>query len=323
MDNFGSPADVYQEVQRVMRLRHLSYRTEQTYLKWIRRFVEFHGRRNPQRLGEAEVEAFLSHLAVQGRITAATQNVAFHALLFLYREVIGLEDVTWRGVKRAPESRRLPVVLTREEVGAVLRHLEGTPYLIGSLLYGCGLRLQEGLSLRVKDVDFGQRQIVVRQGKGDKDRITMLPRTLEEPLRRHLEKVNDLFRQDRENGLMPVALPGALERKYPQAGREWAWQWVFPMKEPSRDPRTNTHRRHHFLPDTMQRAFKRALRVAHLTKPAHCHTLRHSFATHLLEDGYDIRTVQELLGHKDVSTTMIYTHVLNRGGLAVKSPLDN
>jgi integron integrase len=322
MDNFQSPADVYSEVRRVMRLRHLSLRTEKTYLHWIKRFIQFHGRRNPLRLGETDVEAFLSHLAVEGNVTAGTQNVAFNALLFLYRDVFGQTEVIWKGVRRARQSKRLPVVLTRDEAKAVLSHLESTPYLIASLLYGSGLRLQEALNLRIKDVDFGQQQIVVRQGKGDKDRVTPLPQSVQEPLRRHLEKVHEWFVQDRENSVAPIALPQALANKYSGAGREWCWQWVFPMNDVSRDPRSGLLRRHHFLPDTMQRAFKRAARAAHIAKPAHCHSLRHSFATHLLEDGYDIRTVQELLGHKDVATTQIYTHVLNRGGLAVRSPLD-
>lgn len=322
VDNFHSPAELYQAVRRLMRLRHLSYRTEQTYLQWMQRFIEFHGRRSPLRLGEAEVEAFLSHLAVQGRVTASTQNVAFHALLFLYREVLGQTEVTWRNVKRAQQSRRLPVVLTREEVNALLLHLEGTPHLMASLLYGCGLRLQECVRLRVKDLDFGLGQIVVRQGKGDKDRITVLPRNLEAPLRSHVERVHAIFLHDRDNALGPVMLPGALAHKYAHAGREWAWQWLFPAARPSIDPHTSQTRRHHILPETLQRAVKRAVQQAQIAKNAHCHTLRHSFATHLLENGYDIRTVQELLGHKDVGTTMIYTHVLNRPGLSVRSPLD-
>ena len=273
-------------------------------------------------MGSEEVRAFLTHLAAERHVAASTQNVALSALLFLYRNFYGLAEFELQGGERAHRPQRLPVVLSRDEVRALLYQLEGVYYLVGVLLYGSGLRLQECLSLRVKDVNLETRQITVRQGKGDKDRITMLPDAALEPLQQQLEKAKVLWQADVSIGAAPVALPGALESKYPNAGREWPWQWIFPAAKFSLDPRSQKVRRHHLLPDTMQKAIKRAGQAAGLTQNASCHVLRHSFATHLLESGADIRTVQELLGHNDVSTTMIYTHVLNRPNLATKSPLD-
>lgn len=306
-----------------IRLRRLSLHTEKSYEAWIRRFFVFHGRRNPALMGSPEVREFLTFLARDQNVAASTQNVALCALLFLYRHVYGLENFDLQGGERARRPKRLPVVLTREEVATLLLQFEGVYALIGTLLYGSGLRLQECLRLRVKDIDFQARQIVVRQGKGDKDRLTMLPTRAIVPLQEQLERGRALWKNDGESGVGPVSLPGALERKYPRAGTEWAWQWVFPAVRLSLDPRNGKLRRHHVLPDTMQKAFKRALRKAQIAKAASCHTLRHSFATHLLESGSDIRTVQELMGHQDVATTMIYTHVLNRPGLTLKSPLDS
>lgn len=305
------------------RLRHLSLHTERAYLSWIRQFIAFHQRRNPEKMGSDEVRAFLTHLAVERDVTASTQNVALSALLFLYRHVYQVERFELQGGERAKRPQRLPVVLTRDEVRLLLTHLDGVYSLIGLLLYGSGLRLQECLRLRVKDVDFRSHQLLVRAGKGDKDRRTVLPERAVLPLRDQLEKNRHLWQKDQNDGVAPVFLPGALESKYPNAGREWNWQWIFPAQALALDPRAQRMRRHHVLPDTVQKAFKRAVGAAQLTKMATPHTLRHSFATHLLESGADIRTVQELLGHSDVSTTMIYTHVLNRPGIGVKSPLDS
>lgn len=273
-------------------------------------------------MGEAEISQFLSHLAVEGKVAAATQNQAFSALLFLYRTVLGQEVGRVEDVARAKTPVRLPVVFTREEVRAVLAHLEGTAGLMANLLYGAGLRLMECVRLRVKDLDFDYHQILVRDGKGGKDRATMLPQTIVEPLKRHLESVKALHEHDLKEGFGEVYLPFALERKYPNARKQWGWQYVFPSQKRSLDPRSGKVRRHHLDEKVLQRAVAKAVRAAGLTKPASCHTFRHSFATHLLEAGYDIRTVQELLGHKDVSTTMIYTHVLQQGGRGVRSPLD-
>jgi integron integrase len=305
-----------------IRLKHYSLRTEQAYLDWIRRFIRFHGRRHPREMGAAEVGAFLTHLAVEGKVAASTQNQAKSALLFLYRQVLDCELPWLDNVERAKAPKRLPVVLTQTEVQALLTRLRGTHWLLASLLYGAGLRLMEGLRLRVKDVDFKRKEILVRDGKGFKDRVTMLPMALVEPLRAHLERVRELHRRDLAAGLGAVYLPYALERKYPNAACEWIWQYVFPSIKLAVDPRSGETRRHHVQDQALQRAVKQAVRDADLSKPATPHTLRHSFATHLLEGGYDIRTVQELLGHSDVSTTMIYTHVLNKGGRGVVSPLD-
>ena len=297
----------------IIRLKHYSIRTERTYLNWMRRYILFHHKRHPQEMGPAEIEAFLTHLAMAGNVARSTQNQAFNALLFLYREVLG-QDVPWlQGVVRAKQPRRLPVVLTRDEVRAVLNEPHGTPRLMAVLLYGAGLRLFECARLRTKDVDFGANQLVVRRGKGDRDRVTVLPAIARGPLARHLERVRGQHRADLGRGGGWVELPGALARKYPEAARDWSWQWVFPATRPYVDPATGQRRRHHLHESVVQRAVKEAVRRSGIGKPASCHTFRHSFATHVLEDGYDIRTVQELLGHRDVSTTMIYTHVLNRG----------
>lgn len=310
------------QVRGKIRLKHYSIRTEQAYVDWIKRFILHFDKRHPRELGSAEVEAFLTHLAVAGKVAAATQNQAKSALLFLYREVLDIELPWLENVERAKAPKRLPVVLTRAEVQALLTRLSGTHWLMSSLLYGAGLRLMECLRLRVKDVDFSRKEILVRDGKGFKDRVTMLPVALAAPLREHLERVRELHRQDLAAGWGAVHLPYALEKKYPGAAHDWAWQYVFPSARISVDPRSGQVRRHHVQDQALQRAIKQAVRDADLTKPATPHTLRHSFATHLLEGGCDIRTVQELLGHSDVSTTMIYTHVLNKGGHGVTSPLD-
>lgn len=308
-------------VREKIRLRHYSYRTEKTYVSWIKRYVHFHGLKHPAEMGPPEIEAFLSHLALERGVSAATQNQALCALLFLYREVLQIHIGRLGGIVRARRSRRLPVVLTREEVERLFAQLSGTHRLMAGLLYGSGLRLRECLRLRVKDIDFGYDQIIVRSGKGGKDRVTVLPEALQEPLERHLRKVKAIHEEDLEEGYGEVSLPGALARKYPRAGYEWGWQFVFPSSRRSADPRSGVMRRHHAYPTALQRAVKRAVRAAGIEKPASCHTLRHSFATHLLERGADIRTVQELLGHKDLRTTMIYTHVLGRG-TSVRSPFD-
>lgn len=310
------------QVRGKIRLKHYSLRTEQAYVDWIKRFIRHFDKRHPRDLGASDVEAFLTHLAVVGRVAASTQNQAKSALLFLYREVLGVELPWLDKVERAKAPKRLPVVLSLAEVHAVLGRLHGTHWLIASLLYGTGMRLMECLRLRAKDVDFDRGEILVRDGKGFKDRVTMLPTTVAVPLAEHLSKVRALHDRDLAGGGGEVYLPYALARKYPDAAREWGWQFVFPSAGLSVDPRSGAVRRHHLQDQAVQRALKQAVRDAGLTKPATPHTLRHSFATHLLESGYDIRTVQELLGHSDVSTTMIYTHVLNRGGRGVVSPLD-
>ncbi len=310
------------QVRGKIRLKHYSIRTEQAYVDWIKRFILHFGKRHPRELGAADVEAFLTHLAVAGNVAASTQNQAKSALLFLYREVLEMELPWLDNVERARAPKRLPVVLTRDEVAGVLSRLCGTHWLIASLLYGAGLRILEALRLRVKDVEFSRREILVRDGKGFKDRVTMLPVALAAPLTEHLKRVKALHAQDLAAGRGAVFLPYALERKYPNAARDWAWQYVFPSANLSVDPRGGVERRHHLQDQAVQRAMRQAVRDAGVAKPATPHTLRHSFATHLLEGGYDIRTVQELLGHADVSTTMIYTHVLNRGGRGVRSPLD-
>jgi integron integrase len=316
------PPRLLEQVRDAIRLRHYSLRTEQAYLDWIKRFILFHHERHPKDMGAAEVEQFLSHLAVEGKVAASTQNQALSALLFLYKQVLDI-DLPWMNdITRAKKPQRLPVVLTVEEVRRVLARMDGQHGLMAELLYGAGLRLLECTRLRVKDVDFGYRQITVRDGKGEKDRMTMLPQTVIEPLRMHLEKVRLIHEHDVEEGFGEVYLPYALARKYPNAAREWGWQYVFPARDRSVDLRSGMTRRHHVDEQSLQRAMKKAVRAAGLTKPASCHTLRHSFAAHLLQSGSDIRTVQALLGHKDVSTTMIYTHVLNRGDQGVVSPLD-
>ena len=302
--------------------KHYSYRTEQSYVHWVRRFVFFHNKRHPREMGGEEVEAFLTHLARERSVSASTQNQALAALLFLYGQVLGVRLPWMQGIERAKRPVRVPVVLTQAEVRALLSQLEGTKWLMASLLYGAGLRLRECLRLRVKDVDFGYRQIVVRDGKGGKDRVTMLPATLIEPLRNHLVRVKRRHERDLEEGYGEVELPFAIERKYPKASRDWGWQYVFPSSKLSADPRSGVIRRHHVFDSVLPRAISAAARAAGIAKPVGSHTLRHSFATHLLQGGYDIRTVQELLGHQDVSTTMVYTHVLSKGGRGVASPLD-
>lgn len=318
----AKPPKLLDQVRDKIRLKHYSIRTEQAYVDWVKRFVLFSGKRHPSTMGAAEVEAFLTHLAVDGKVSASTQNQAKSAILFLYREVLQQELPWLDNVEQAKTSRRLPVVLTHAEVAAVLERLKGVHALLGRLLYGTGMRLMEGMRLRVKDVEFTRKEIIVRDGKGFKDRVTMLPLSLVEPLKTHLVRVKQQHEDDLRAGFGSVYLPYALERKYPNAGREWGWQYVFPSAQFSVDPRSGVTRRHHLDEKVLQRAMKQAVRDAGLVKPATPHTLRHSFATHLLQSGYDIRTVQELLGHKDVSTTMIYTHVLNRGGQGVRSPLD-
>lgn len=310
------------QMREQIRLKHYSIRTEQVYCEWVRQFIRFHAYRHPAEMGAAEVEAFLSDLAVRRNVSASTQNQALAALLFLYRQVLKL-DLPWLGeVVRAKKPVRLPVVLAVDEVQRLLGQFHGELWLIANLLYGSGLRLLEALRLRVKDVDFARQAILVRDGKGMKDRITVLPRRLHEPLRQHLMAVHAQHRLELSAGRGDVYLPHALARKYPGAAKAWGWQYVFPAGGLSVDPRGGAVRRHHVDEKRMQRAFKRAVLAAGIHKPATPHTLRHCFATHLLESGQDIRTVQELLGHADVKTTMIYTHVLNRAGLAVLSPLD-
>jgi integron integrase len=309
-------------VRQTLRARHYSPRTEKAYVGWIKRFIFFHGKRHPSEMGQQEVTEFLSALATKGKVSPSTQAQALSALLFLYRHVLG-QDLDWLdGLVRAKRRTRIPVVLTRDEVEAVLTRMRGTPLLMASLIYGGGLRLMECARLRIKDLDFERRELTIRDGKGRKDRVTVIPAKLVNPLIRHVERVHRQHLEDLRRGAGYVELPYALIRKFPKAATEWGWQWVFPATRSYVDPETEERRRHHLHESVLQRAVKDAVRAAGITKPATCHTLRHSFATHLLENGYDIRTIQELLGHSDVTTTMIYTHVLNRGGLAVRSPLD-
>lgn len=304
-----------------IRLRHFSRRTEKAYAGWAARFLRYAGRAE-EVLDESDAARFLTYIAEKGRVSASTQNQALNALLFFFREGLGRELQRIEGVVRAQRPERVPVVLSRDEVRSVLGQMRGTPKLMASLLYGAGLRLSECCQLRVKDLDWSQNQLVVRAGKGDKDRYTMIPSASREPLQAHLAAVRFQHQDDLRSGTGSVELPGALARKYPNAAKEWGWQWVFPATSHYLDSETGARRRHHLHESVLQKAFKEARIRAGISKPATCHTLRHSFATHLLEDGYDIRTVQELLGHKDVSTTMIYTHVLNRGGRGVLSPAD-
>lgn len=309
-------------VRTAIRLRHLSPRTEATYLAWIRRYWLFCERRDPAAFGADKVTAFLNSLAQAGAVAAATQNQALAALLFLYRHVLG-QDLPWLDdLVRVTAPPRLPTVLSRDEVRALLAQLDGVPRLMAGLLYGTGMRLLECCNLRIKDVDFARNQLAVRRGKGDKDRFTMLPSAGRDALIAHLERVRRQHERDLAQGAGHVELPGALAAKLPSASREWPWQWVFPATRTYLHPETGQRRRHHLHETVLQDAVRRAVLAARLTKRATCHTLRHSFATHLLEDGCDIRTVQELLGHRDVATTMIYTHVLNRGPSGVKSPID-
>lgn len=309
-------------VRQSLRLRHYSIRTEQAYVQSIKRFILFHQKRHPREMGAEEIRQYLSHLAIAGKVAASTQTQALSALLFLYREVLGVELPYVEGIERAKRPARVPVVLTRVEADRILSQVRGTYRLMAFLLYGSGLRLMECVRLRVKDVDFGYRQVTVRDGKGEKDRRTVLPEALVEPLGRHLKRARLLHEEDLRSGRGRVYLPYALARKYPNAAAEWVWQWVFPASRLSADPRTGEVRRHHASEDMLQAEVKKATRAAGIEKRVSCHTFRHSFATHLLEAGYDIRTVQELLGHRSVETTQIYTHVLNRGGRCVRSPLD-
>jgi integron integrase len=317
-----SATKLLDQVRERVRYLHYSLRTEEAYLYWVRAFVVFHGKKHPREMGFSEIEAFLSHLANERHVAASTHKQALSALIFLYSKVLG-QDVPWlQNIGRPKSAPKLPVVLTPSEVASVLSALDGRYKLIGQLLYGTGMRLMEGLRLRIKDVDFGHGAIVVRDGKGGKDRTVMLPDRLAEPLRAQLMRSHMLWEQDRAKGIAGVWMPTALDSKYPRQGQTWNWQWVFPSEELSVCPRAGVDRRHHVLDKSFQRAFKRAVGLAQLAKPATPHTLRHSFATHLLQARYDIRTVQELLGHSDVSTTMIYTHVLKVGGGGVQSPLD-
>jgi integron integrase len=310
-------------VRAAIRTKHYSIRTEQAYVDWIRRFILFHDKRHPIEMGKAEMESFLTHLAVNRNVAASTQNQALSALLFLYRDVLAREMPWLDNVTRAKKPSRLPVVLTHAEVVRLLKLLSGTKWLMASLLYGSGLRLLECLRLRVHDIDIERRQIMVRNGKGGKDRATVLPDPLIESLRRQIEQVRIIHEIDISEGFGEVYLPFALERKYPSAAKAPGWQYLFPADKRARDPRGGKIRRHHLGENVLQRAIKQAVRDAGIRKPASCHSLRHSFATHLLERGQDIRTVQELLGHKDIRTTQIYTHVMGRGALGVKSPLES
>lgn len=315
-------AKLLEQVRLTLRTRHYSIRTEESYLGWIRAYILFHQKRHPSELGEQHIGTWLTHLAVNRHVSASTQNQALSAVLFLYRNVLNTQLDWINNIERAKKPQRLPVVFTKDEAQAVLAHLKDTHWLMASLLYGSGLRLMECVRLRVKDVDFVQKQIIVRDGKGGKDRVTMLPVKLLESLSRHLERIKTLHEHDLRHGHGRVYLPFALSRKYPAANQEWGWQYVFPSSRLSVDPRSGQTRRHHTDEQALQRAVRRAVRDAGSMKPGSCHTFRHSFATQLLESGYDIRTVQELLGHKDLKTTQIYTHVLNRGGRGVLSPLD-
>lgn len=309
-------------VRENIRLRHYSIQTEKAYVGWTRRYIRFCGNRHPRDLGSVEITTFLTHLAADLGVAAATQNQALQALIFLYREVLQMELPDITEVVRASKPLRLPVVLTREEVQRIFSHLVGHQRLIAGLLYGSGLRLAEALAVRVKDLDLQRRELMVRNGKGGKDRVTVIPERMIEPLQEHLRALNAWFHRERQTGAPGASMPTALKRKYPEGPVSWPWQWLFPSSTLCRDPYDKSLGRYHMHPKTVQRVVQDAVKRAGISKPAGCHTFRHSFATHLLESGYDIRSVQELLGHADVKTTQIYTHVLNRGGNAVKSPLD-
>jgi len=309
------------QVRALLRRRHYALVTEQAYIAWIKRYIHFHNKQHPASLPASAISQFLTWLAIQGRVAPATQNQALNALVFLYREVLEIDTKELPGIEWAKPRQRIPIVFTREEVYAILSQFEGNPKLIGALLYGCGLRLIEALRLRRKDFDFERRQIAVWDSKSKKDRLVMMPEPMVKPLYKHLHKIRPLWETDRKNNLAGVALPNALERKYPQAGRQWKWFWLFPSAKLSVDPRTGVTRRHHLYPDLMSKALTKALSTLDINKHATAHTFRHSFATHLLEDGADIRTIQSLLGHKDVRTTMIYTHVARTGPTGTRSPL--
>jgi integron integrase len=318
----GTPR-LIDQIRCAIRTRGFSPRTERAYVHWVRRFVRFHGRVHPTEVGPAGIGPFLSYLAAERHVSPSTQNQALAALLFLYIDVLGHPASVQRHFVRARRPQRIPVVLSLAEVAALFAHLRGMPWLMASFLYGSGLRVSECASLRVKDIDFDRREIRIRAAKGNKDRVALFPATLVRPLRRHLHWVRGVHQADCHEGAGYVALPTALARKYPNAAREWAWQWIFPATRTYRDPLTGQTRRHHFHETALQRAVRFAAVAAGIPKPVSCHTLRHSFATHLLESGHDIRTIQELLGHRDLATTMLYTHVLNRGPLGVVSPFDN
>jgi integron integrase len=316
------PKKLLDRVRDAIRLKHYSYRTEKTYVQWIRRYILFHNKQHPSEMGVPEIEAFLTYLAVENHVAASTQNQAFNAILFLYREVLQQELEGRIDSIRAKRPQHLPVVLSADETREIIKNLSGVYRLLVQILYGSGLRLRECLELRVKDVDFQQLQLIVRQGKGGKDRVTPLPQTVVDPLQEHLLRIKRMHQHDLEQGYGSTPLPFALARKYPNADRAWIWQYVFPSQGLCQDPQTGAIRRYHLHESSLQKAVKQSVRASGIAKKVSCHTFRHSFATHLLQNGYDIRTVQELLGHKDVKTTMIYTHVLNRGGRGVKSPLD-
>lgn len=324
-DKFQSgrrPVRLLEQVRRAIRRKHYSYRTEMAYLHWIRRYIVFHDRRHPLEMGEAEVAAFLTHLAVDRTVSASTQNQALSAVLFLYKQVLERDIGMVQGVTRAKRTSRIPVVMSREEVNLVLSRLRGKEWLMASLMYGAGLRVMECLRLRVKDVDFGFSQVMVRDGKGKKDRVTPLPERLVSALKEQIAQVQRIHSTDLADGYGEVSLPYALARKYPNAPRELRWQYVFPASKRAIDPRSGKIKRHHIDDSVIQRAVRGAVMDAGIHKPVTCHTFRHSFATHLLASGHDIRTIQDLMGHKDVRTTMIYTHVLGKGGQGVFSPLD-
>ena len=312
-----------EQVSDAIRVKHYSSRTEKTYVDWVKRYVLFHNKLHPKDMGAQEIQAFITHLATQRHLSASTQNQALSAIIFLYRHVLKIDIVLPSDVIRAEKSQTLPVVLTHQEAMTVINKMTGTSQLMAKILYGSGLRLMECLRLRVKDIDFGNHQIIVRDGKGEKDRVTMLPDALIPELQTHLKTVGIIHQQDIKEGYGAVYLPYALARKYPNAPKEWIWQFLFPAFARSVDPETKKIRRHHMDPSVLQKAVRQAALLARIDKSVSPHVFRHSFATQLLQNGYDIRTIQELLGHKDVKTTMIYTHVLQRGGLAVKSPLDS
>ena len=317
-----NPPKLLDELRQKLRYRHMSYRTEQAYVGWVRRFILFHNKRHPKEMGKPEIECYLTYLANNCGVSTSTHHQALSALLFLYKEVLAI-DLPWLDeIHRPNRSKRLPVVLTAHEISSILTHLEGVHHLMVRLLYGTGLRLHEMLMLRVKDVDFEMNQLIVRSGKGDKDRVTILPQSLIAELQIQIAQARMVFDADRAAGRNGVMLPDAIERKYPNAGQEWAWFWLFPAQHESTEPREGIVRRHHTHPTAIQRAFKSAVMRASIAKPASLHTLRHSFATHLLQSGTDIRTIQSLLGHASVKTTMIYTHVISQGGYGVMSPLD-
>ena len=309
-------------IREVIRLKHYSLRTEKSYLSWIKRYMLYHHMRHPREMGIEEIESFLSHLAIDRKVSSSTQNQAFNAILFLYRHVLSIDLDGSIDAVRAKRPGRIPVVMSHDEAMRVIASIEGTHKLMAQLLYGSGLRLMECTRLRVKDVDFAMHTITIQDGKGGKGRVVMLPEVLQQPLADHLKRVRVMFDHDMGNGLKGVSLPYALEKKYPNAPKQWGWQYVFPARGCSTDPRSGDMRRHHAHPSNLQKAVRKAAKLARIHKPIGCHTFRHSFATRLLEQGYDIRTVQELLGHKNVNTTMVYTHVMQRGAGAVKSPLD-